>query len=87
MEEVIQYPTQCELCETHKSELGVLLSIKESIRKNFVEYSSAEHIQMIICWFNNYKLDERTRYISQQKKDTTAQIQKYKKDNIKEINK
>jgi hypothetical protein len=76
----------CGRCEAHRNELGILLSIKESIKNNFSDYNEDNQKDLIICWFNNHKLDERTEKIQQAKKETTAQIQKYKRENIRNIN-
>jgi len=72
----ITVKAQCYLCDEHKSELGILLSIKESVQTNFENWPVPQQMDLIIAWFEQYKLDKRTQM-----------IQDFKKTNIKSINK
>lgn len=65
----------CGTCEEHKTELGILVTTKESVEKNFANYSQEQQMQLIIAWFEQYKLDQRTEM-----------IQGFKQKNIKSIN-
>ena len=53
----------CDLCQQHQTELGVLMDIKDSVEKNFPKYSMFVRGFIIMQWFIQYKLDERTRLI------------------------
>ena len=67
---------QCDICETHKTDCGVLDSILQDTQKEFGGiFERPELMKLIICRFEQYKLDKRTQ-----------QIQDYKKQNIKSIN-
>ena len=67
---------KCNLCDSHKTELGVLLDFKKSVEENFTFYSEEQRCALIMCWFTQYKLDERTLMIQSFKSTPTY---KYKK--------
>lgn len=71
----IEIKEVCGICDQHKTELGILVTTKESVEKNFANYSQEQQMQLIITWFEQYKLDQRT-----------AMIQGFKQKNIKSIN-
>jgi hypothetical protein len=72
----IAYPTQCEICETHKTERGEWESIKQSVFEMFPNLPAELGVQIMICWYEQTQLDKRTNL-----------IQSFKKTNIKAINK
>jgi hypothetical protein len=74
MPEII-YQSNCELCEEHKTELGVLVSITKSIKEQFPDLSEESQVILIKSMYEQWKLDERTRM-----------IQGFKTKNIKSIN-
>ena len=75
-DEQIQYPTQCELCEAHKTDLGTLKGFEEIVKKNFPDWSIDRQSDLVIAWF------EKTW-----KEQMAIDIQNNKKQNIKAINK
>ncbi len=70
--EVIQYPVQCQTCEAHLTDLGVLKSLEETVEKNFPLWSVDKKAELVISWF------ERSW-----KQEMALQIQKDKKSNMK----
>jgi len=74
--EIIQYPTQCEICLNHATDLGVLKSLEETVEKNFPLWSIDKKAELVIAWF------ERSW-----KQEMALQIEKSKKANIKEFKK
>jgi hypothetical protein len=76
MGEEIIYKSDCQMCEQHTTEKGIWESIKKSIEDSFCVYSEENKVRIMIAWFEQTKLDERTQM-----------IQGFKKTNIKEINK
>mgnify|MGYP001561976782 CR=1 FL=1 len=83
----IIYDSKCDTCEAHKTDLGTLKALEETIKKNFPEFSTEQQLQILLTWWTQYKTDNRMHYIEQSKQKTTAQIQKYKQSNIRAINK
>ena len=81
MEEEI-FPTQCEICDAHKTELGLLKELEETVRENFSGWDKDKQEDLIINWFIQTKMDERMKYIETSKQKTTQRIQQYKKLNI-----
>lgn len=74
MQEII-YESKCELCEEHKTELGVLVSISKSIKEQFPNLSEENQLILVKSMYEQWKLDERTKM-----------IQGFKTKNIKSIN-
>ena len=84
----IVYTSNCDRCEAHKTEWGTFNNLVEKILgKPLVTLENPERLKLFEIFYNNMKLDERTQFISNQKKETTAQIQSYKVKNIKELQK
>jgi hypothetical protein len=71
----IIYESSCSLCDEHKTERGVLASIKKLVMEDFCELNNVDQLKLIISMYEQYKLDRRTE-----------KIQDYKKVNIKNIN-
>ena len=82
----IIYTNNCELCDSHKTDLGTLKELEKTVKENFPDWLRAEQVNLIIAWFEQTKLDARMHYIEASKQKTTAQIQAYKVKNIKSIN-
>lgn len=79
----IEIPAQCVICDKHKSDLGVLLSIAESVGVNFQSFEPSLRVKLICTWFEQYKTDKRAEYINKAKRETSERIQKFKEKNIK----
>ena len=68
--------SNCELCDTHKTDLGNLKSMYDTIKTEFPDWLPEKQQDLVIMWFEKDKA-----------KELTILIQSYKKTNIKEINK
>ena len=76
MPEIVYEKNNCEICEEHKTERGLLQVIKRTVEEDFKEYTDEDRMQLIIALFVQWKLDLRTEM-----------IQGFKQKNIKAINK
>jgi hypothetical protein len=72
----IEYPTQCETCEAHKTDLGILKALEKTVLENFPSWTIDSQADLVISWF------EKTW-----KEEMAIQIQRDKKSNMKEWNK
>ncbi len=68
--------SNCELCETHKSDLSTLVGIYDSIQENFPTLECNYQIDLVKLMYEQFKLDKRTKM-----------IQGFKQTNIKDIRK
>ena len=82
MPEIIYEKDPCPICDTHKTDLGLLKSLEESARVNFQDWPSDKKRDLIIAWFEQTKTDARMHYIEKSKQKTTQAIQQYKQKNI-----
>lgn len=67
---------KCEVCEAHHSDLSILKSLEETVKKNFPDWDIAHQADLIVMWF------EKTW-----KEEMALQIQKSKKENMKDFRK
>ena len=74
--QTIQYPVQCQTCEAHLTDLGVLKSLEETVEKNFPAWSLDKKAELVIGWFER-----------DWKREMALQIERSKKANIKEFKK
>jgi hypothetical protein len=72
----IEYVPHCVMCEKHQSDLGIGLEWWVDVERKFSQLTTSEQLIVWKTFYEQTKLDQRT-----------AQIQGYKKSNIKEINK
>ena len=80
--------TTCDRCEKHLTDWGMFNDLIEQILgKKLTELDMFARLELLKVFYEQMKLDERTQFISNQKRQTTEQIQTYKKANIKAINK
>jgi len=78
---------KCEICDEHKSDLSTLCSMWKTIKESFTDVDDNGKIQIFKFFYEQFKLDQRTKYINDSKKSSIDQIQKYKQSNIKAIKK
>jgi hypothetical protein len=74
--ETVEYSGNCEMCDEHKTDLGILCAWNKSIEASFPNLTVDQQLRLVELAYAQTKLDQRT-----------AQIQGYKKSNIKEIKK
>jgi hypothetical protein len=81
------YNLKCPTCDTHKSDLGLLKGLEESVRKNFADWPADKQCDLVVCWFEKTWKEEMALQIERSKKEAAERIQQFKKENIKAINK
>jgi hypothetical protein len=74
----VLYETSCRLCDEHKTDLGALQSIWTSVTNGFPDLDTYGKLELTKLFYEQYKLDRRTEFISKAKMDTTNQIHKHK---------
>lgn len=84
-------PIICPKCQTevipHETHIQRFMDCVDVIREKFLTYDNAEQIKMSMNLFNEINDFIISENIAQQKRDTTKQIQTFKRENIKNINK
>jgi hypothetical protein len=78
----IVYTSACQECEAHKTELGTLKHMRHTIKTEFPDLNADQQFTFLLKWFEQCKLDERTRFIESAKQRTTDKIQQYKQKNM-----
>ena len=66
--------SSCEACEQHKSDLGTLIGIYNSIQDSFPTMEFVYQIELVKLMYEQFKLDKRTKI-----------IQGFKQTNIKDM--
>ena len=72
----ITIDTKCSMCDAHKTDLGNLKELEETVMKNFSSWPIDKQAELVLLWFEK-----------DWKKDMALQIQKDKKDNMRSFGK
>jgi hypothetical protein len=85
--ERIEIPTQCQPCESHKTDLGTLKMLEASVVKNFSDWSKDKQCDLILSLFRKTYEEGLASDEKNWKKEMAEQIRKDKRANIREMNK